>query len=58
MVAGILDFNFKLPEVIYLDTSFILNFSIEGAKYFDDCSFFIRRLMEENILCNFEFYLG
>ena len=40
-----------ISQASILDTSFILNFSIEGAKYFDECSFFIRRLVDENVLC-------
>ncbi len=49
MQANILDFNAELPEVIYWDTSFVLNFSIEGARYSEKCANFSRRLQRENI---------
>lgn len=49
MQANILDFNAELPEVIYWDASFVLNFSIEGANYYEECADFSRRLQRENI---------
>ena len=48
MQANILDFSAELPEVIYWDASFVLNFSIEGAKYYGKCTDFSRRLEKEN----------
>lgn len=49
MRANILGFNAKLPEIIYLDSSFILNIAIDGAKYFRECADFMKRLEKENI---------
>ena len=49
MPANILDFDAELPEVIFWDASFVLNFSIEGSKYFKKCANFAKRLEKENI---------
>ena len=49
MQANILDFNAELPEVIFWDASFVLNFSIEGARYYEECAEFSRKLQNENI---------
>ncbi len=49
MQANILDFNAELPEVIFWDASFVLNFSIEGAKYYEKCADFSRRLQKGSI---------
>lgn len=47
MPANILNFDEKLPEAIYWDSSFILNFCIDGAKFFKECAKFVRRLESE-----------
>jgi len=50
MLANILNFNAELPEVIYWDSSFIVNFCVSGVKHHSACAGFVRRLEEENIL--------
>lgn len=49
MQANILDFNSKLLEIIFWDASFVLNFAIEGSKYFKGCVNFSKRMEKENI---------
>ncbi|MEW6609277.1 MAG: hypothetical protein AB1414_17845 [bacterium] len=49
MARKILDFNVCLPEIVYLDAIFIINFCIEDAKYYHPCKGFMERLEKENI---------
>jgi predicted nucleic acid-binding protein len=50
MSVNILNFDVELPEVIYWDSSFIVNFCVDGVKYHSACVEFVKRLEEENIL--------
>jgi predicted nucleic acid-binding protein len=50
MPANIFNFDAELPEVIYWDSSFIVNFCVDGVKYHSACAEFVKRLEEENIL--------
>jgi predicted nucleic acid-binding protein len=50
MSATILNFEADLPEVMYWDSSFIINFCVDGVKYHSACAGFAQRLKEENIL--------
>lgn len=47
MGTKIFEFESELPEVLYLDSSFIINFSIGGRLcsifYFEDCAASINR---------------
>lgn len=47
--ARIFHFESELPEVLYLDSSFIINFSIDGSKYFEDCVAFSKKLMNNEV---------
>ena len=49
MGAKIFNFESKLPEVLYLDSSFIINFSIDGSRYFKDCAAFSKRLVNNKV---------
>lgn len=49
MRANILSFDSEIPEIAYLDASFIIHFCVEGTKYHEQCSKFIRRLHKENV---------
>ena len=46
MGAKIFEFESELPEILYLDSSFIINFSIDGSKYFEDCVAFSKKLVD------------
>lgn len=50
MPANILKFDAALPEVIYWDSSFIVNFCVDGVKHHSACAGFVKRLGEGNIL--------
>lgn len=49
MAANVHDFNTPLPNSIYWDASFIVNFASLNAKYYDSCQKFYFRLKEEAV---------
>lgn len=49
MHTRILDFNAELPEITYWDSNFIINFCVDGARYYKPCSKFVKRLEKANI---------
>ena len=46
MVASVHSFNDPLPQKLYWDASFIVNFACEAAQYFEQCADFLARLDE------------
>ena len=49
MQANIFTFDSSTPGIVYLDASFIVNFSVEGSKYHEPCTEFVRKLCKENV---------
>lgn len=49
MQANIFSFDSGTPGIVYLDAGFIVNFSVEGSKYHEPCTGFVRKLRRENI---------
>jgi len=47
----ILKFTDKLPGIIYLDASVILNAAMTGGRFHDECSSFMRRIRDERVRC-------
>ncbi|MCK4732335.1 MAG: type II toxin-antitoxin system VapC family toxin [Methanophagales archaeon] len=47
----ILRFTDKLPKALYLDSSVILNATMTGGRFHDECASFLRRIRDEGIRC-------
>jgi len=41
----------KLPKALYLDSSVILNATMTGGRFHDECASFLRRIRDEGIRC-------
>jgi len=47
----ILKFTDRLPGIIYLDASVILNAAMTGGRFHEKCSSFMRRIRDEGVRC-------